>query len=1140
VVECAFDRSLLQAHFDGEDTPDERNRIQAHLHTCQVCPEFISGAAWEVGLLLLNAPSIGGVALAAPSAGFAGRVRERVRATPRVAPLRLLPPGSGRPPRISWAGGAAAAAAVVVAVAAGLLLLDRREPTPAPADSPTPKGTGSIVATGGGLVRWSGRFDRSLEGSIWTGQDEVAPTLPGEALHSPAPSTVRMRMPEGGRLEAGPLSWLAVGEGDEVALLEGALTAEAAGKPLVVEIPGYRVTVPGEVEVSVRTASAASDSGAPLWLGAWAASRKTDAAPGAAQPVTPGIVAAIYARKGGIEVAGSPGPVRNSLERAGPVRNSLERSGPVRNSLEKVKLGEGQALIVIDGKLYILRSVEENPPGDKGGWLQGLPTPPRSLFFRGRRGGSATFAPPPPPGYSSGPVRNSLERLLGDPAAGVRAKVYALTVYEGTGGAPAVAAAARAATDAAVEVRSTAVRVLALHALSDRATAFAALRTLARDGDEGVARFAILALKTLKDAEAAPLLRAVVADEAAPVVARVYAFDALVSFGDVSLVADAAGLAPKVERDAQLTRALEFAVTSALSLPGAPPARTLITDARPAVRAAALRALKDREACKAALDDSSPLVQIAAAQTLLMRIEPLDLESLRPVFDSGRPIRDRLWFALSFHLSVQRTAAIPAWMVEAARQDVVGEALALSNLEALVKLLARAGEEEFLATLYEGGNRTQKELVLRFGKPVATRVLGALASNEPALRTAAAGRLAEVAALPAEKVTTDALLDALLRFEPASWIEARDITVALGTLAKTRNDPAAMQLLLSMAASPQSHVRRGAGAVLARINDNPEAAAAVKRLLEDADALVAESTLVYAAASASREGWTGLNPASLFPSTSPHAVVRARIAFEAHRAGVAEAREALRRELAEAPSSVRLRFFESIAQSNSLLPDLGPSLLDDPSPAVRLWALLLQEGPASTVAARALSEDPALWVRVTALATLARSEEAASLEALRGLVRLQGSLGETGDRLLRAFDPELPDLASRVLTPARMLASAGESQATADASHANLLEVLAGRGRAERFAASLGAPTDRAAVTTAIRGLGNCSVLEGYAALTSESLLDERSRAEFQDNLLDAFDWLAGFMPGEGPVEFGKRHPRGFVSIHEILSQSGK
>ena len=208
----------VQAWLDGEAAPLEHARLEAHLRSCQDCRDLASRAAWEVGLIPIAGTEEGA---AAPSPGFEDRVLERIRATPRdaVPPLRALPPVPRPAPfsrRLRWV---AAAAAVLAAASAGLWFA--KGTGTSPDDMPT-GGEGSAVASArsGGVLRWSGKhFDRSLAGSAWVAMDAAVPTFAGEILHSPAPSSIHVRLPGGGWLEAGPSSWLAVGAGGHQPLI---------------------------------------------------------------------------------------------------------------------------------------------------------------------------------------------------------------------------------------------------------------------------------------------------------------------------------------------------------------------------------------------------------------------------------------------------------------------------------------------------------------------------------------------------------------------------------------------------------------------------------------------------------------------------------------------------------------------------------------------------------------------------------------------------------------------------------------------------------------------------------------------------------------------------------------------------------
>ena len=637
----------LQAWLDGEAAPQDHARLEAHLRSCQVCGDAVSRAAWEVGLTQIAGPLLAGPeeGASAPSPGFEDRVLERIRATPRDAapPLRALPPVP-RPAsfstRFRWA---AAAAAALAAASAGLWFA--RDTGRSPDDMPT-GGQGGAVATArnGGVLRWSGEnFDRGLAGSTWIAMDAAVPTSVGGILHPPAPSSIQVRLPGGGWLEAGPSSWLSVGADGEFALLEGALTASAdpSGR-LVVEVPGAVVTATGEVEVSARTPSGAKNAEGARWLGAWAAARAKDATPGTPETAPPAAALVVYARRGPVEFAASPGPVRNSLERT--------------------VIPEGHALVVLEKKVYRVAAALQEAMPEQTGWLEGMPVPPDSKFFRGGvqpAGTGPAPAPPPHFGTGGGPVRNSLERAMADRDRGAEGRAYALSIYDSIGGAEAVAAAAGAVDDPAVLVRSAAVRVLALNAWADRERAFTALRKLARDPDAGVARFAILAIKVLGDRGAIPDLKTLVVDDDAPpdlpgvvdddappdspgvvdddappdspavmpdgrqyrgprTVAQVYAFDALVYFGDTTALSKAAELVPKVAGDKTLSAALLNAIKIAVKKLDHAEIRGLLSSEIPGIRAAAIRALGDASEARKALSDPSEVIRLAAAEVLLV------------------------------------------------------------------------------------------------------------------------------------------------------------------------------------------------------------------------------------------------------------------------------------------------------------------------------------------------------------------------------------------------------------------------------------------------------------------------------------------------------------------------------------------
>ena len=80
---CGFDAWLIGAYLDNECSPEERVRIETHLHTCEQCQDFLSQSGWNKDILLCNRPEVLGRPAPKPSAGFADRVMKGVKETPR-------------------------------------------------------------------------------------------------------------------------------------------------------------------------------------------------------------------------------------------------------------------------------------------------------------------------------------------------------------------------------------------------------------------------------------------------------------------------------------------------------------------------------------------------------------------------------------------------------------------------------------------------------------------------------------------------------------------------------------------------------------------------------------------------------------------------------------------------------------------------------------------------------------------------------------------------------------------------------------------------------------------------------------------------------------------------------------------------
>jgi hypothetical protein len=984
-------------------------------------------------------------------------------------------------------------------------------------------------------------------------------------------------MPGGGRLDAGPSCFLALGEEGEFALLEGAVTATAGpGKPeggtpgrLVVEAPGIVASTGGEIEVSVRTPSGARSRAGAEWLGAWAGARAKDAPAGAPIPEAPAAAVIVFARKGPVEVAGSPGPVRNQLERQ--------------------VVPEGQALVLLESRVYRVLAVEENPPPESAAWTEGMPVPPDSRFLR--RGAPDGTAPAPAPGgvgASPGPVRNTLERLEGSREA--RERAYALSLHEGIGGVEAVEAALRAVDDAAVIVRSAAVRVLALNAWADRPRALEALRRLARDPDAGVARFAILALKTLDDRDAIPVLQGIVVDDDAPpekpvgpavvdddappekpvgpavvdddappekpvgpamvdvvtphgpsVVARVYAFDALVHFGDISTVTQAAALEPRVAEDEVLLRVLRGAVTRAFQLLDREVIRGHVNSEFPGVRAAALRALQDVSLAAPALQDSSEIVRLAAVEVHLLGPGAVGFGDWAPTLEGSDRYRARL-----VELMVDRTVAhpeeaLPDWVGIPCRALLSSDQVASSEAIAAVDLLVRLGATDYLRSRSFAESSAAYDAMLSKGPVTTAQVVAALSSSAPDDRLSAMERLAKFTLLPEDQAPTAALLEGAIEFVPRGDREALLKANALLRIARDRSHEPAVDALLAMANGSTPEDRRNAFFSLSFLSDRAEVARMIVDRLGDPD-----SAAAFAAARcilfASRPGgakWAGPAFESLFPSASPHAPVRAAMALVAHSRGDPAGGVALLEALRSCSSSERLRVFDLFAFTEARLPVADPDLLGDPSPRVRLQTLHFLEASERLRAAALFRDDPATWVRAAALAYLSESGDTAAEQALRALATDGLPVAGVGAASVPGLGPASPNLGSMVIAVSRVLASSSslvEQHLTTRTGIRSDGVLLADAGTLSHCSRLLQTSGDTPSLLRAVTTLGESRLSAALSAVAPWTARRETVSASVREAAKRSASWLIGYTPHEGAPAFLGAHRPGIVTSAEILA----
>jgi HEAT repeat protein len=1133
VADCAILRPDLLAYHDGECAPPDRDRIEAHLHTCQNCQDDVSCAAWEVGLFILNSPAASRAA--GPSAGFADRVMEAVRATPRTAappaspvrsappapPVRLLPPLAPAPV-LAWRTWAAAAAFAATAAAVAFVFLNG-QPTPVPPTTDSGlEGRGTAVARNGGALRWPDRtsFDRGLAGSAWIAKDASSPTLSGEFLHSPAPSSIHVRLPGGGQINAGPLSWLTFGEDGTVALLEGALTATAKGgdagdpaaAPVVLDSPGVHVESRGSVEMSVRVDGGAK-AGA-RWFTARAEAVRTGAPP----PAAPRVTVLVFARKGSAEVASS--------------------SGPVRNSLERHTLKPGQALFLRDSKVFLQMGVDDDAPPETASVLGGLPIPPDSLFFAGSAlapvaGGTVLSA--------VGPVRNSLERTLSDPTTDPEARADALAVFEGVGGLEAIEAAVKAVDDPAVQVRCAAVRILALNSDADRPAALAALRRLVKDPDSGVAVFAINALKWLDDRGAVEVLRTmVVDDDAPPEESQVAAFVALVRLGDVSRVAEAAARLGKLDQESVIGKHLNTAVSRAFERLPMETVRGYLADPRPGVRGAALFAARDVGLAKTALGDASPVVQLIAADVLLTSATEVDFESFRPLASGSVELRRGLIRRLAKKSESQQGSEVPGWVREFARTVLEDPGSNLVDCKAAALLLTGRAPDGMYDRLLSTGTSAQRVAILSAGSPSPAQVYGRLRDADGQVRRAAGLALAPIAWVPDPSFPATSALTTLEAFLPEDFDQARSKAMALAGLAIRGAEEGSLPLLVAMASSSNAAVRRASAFGLGPLGSRPDAASSLEKLLIDTDRETAEAAADLYARAVRKPDWAGKAPSMALSISSPFPVVRGQVALVARSAGNGEATQVLRQTLAGASSAARLRILKRVDGSRVPLDFVEPDTLVDPSPAVRLQVLLATTGPSRVEAARILSNDPAFWVQALALSILSKNGETTALEALRILVNDQVASALDTDVLLRGLDGAAEGLADHVT--ARVMAGSSSSgiglhNADPDAvADALVLSLLADSRRHGTFLARAANPTER---ISAAGVLGHRQVTPSLTALARATNEAQESDPQVRDAAMTAIEELVGYRPMPTVSEWYRLHRRGYVGEFEVRARAG-
>ena len=958
------------------------------------------------------------------------------------------------------------------------------------------------------------------------------------------------------------------------------MTADA-GRPLELETPAGRVTVPagGEVEVSVGAAAGGPGT---TWLGLWAAARRDGVDPGRPLPPPPPAAQVIFARRGAVEFAAGGGPVRNTLERT--------------------SLKEGQALVILESKAFLATGVDDDGPPDSSRWMDGLPVPPGSRFFR--RPVKGTPKPETPPGgfgAASGPVRNTLERSLGGGSTPAE-RAYALSVYESVGGVEAVAAAAQAAAapagagpgaarpgrartgvgapgggvgvggggggggaagggaghDPAVEVRCAALRVLALTASADRETALAALRKLAGDEDAFVARFAILALKTLRDEGAVEVLRAIAVDDDAPpdtpkrgvdddappgrIVAKVYALDALVALGDRSLLKEGAALLPEAEKDPVLYPVLRQFVYDAMEKLPREELRAYYADPRPGVKAAALLALQDFDLAEEALRSESETVRLAGALVLLEGKHPSALEKVGAVDWASAKTRAEIIRFGEPVLAKNPAIDTPTWMRSFAQEALSATGQQPAVIFSAIRILDRDGAGQSTQFTSASGNPDALAAAILSqsrGLPF-TALRTPLLSNAPQVRYAALFATVRRTQQGAPSDEVSEIVATLRTFECASQRESSLVAVILLNAAKSHNIPDALDGLLDLSRSQRNFDRLAAATILGFVHGSDSECIRLLELLDDTDSKVAARSALTIATMIKSSEWRGHSIHSLYPSPSSYPLVRIYLTIPAVLSGLPGSDDALLNELLSCSSGPRLSGLQAMQRLGAILPVCSPLLLQDPDPAVRITSLLLSaKAPTILQECHATLNDPNLWVRAVACALLINSGDNSVQDQLQSIVGHLSTGPAYSARLLQDFDATSEVVLTAVSLAAEQSISDGvTSQASAsdDSRTKYASHLLLNSGISARAALLLAQDPDAETRSTLLRRLATSPCVESISMVGSQLPDGLPGESRSSDEVVTAYSQLLGFTPSRADRLFHSMHWNGYVTATEVLA----
>ncbi|NUN52118.1 MAG: hypothetical protein HUU06_04910 [Planctomycetaceae bacterium] len=685
--------------------------------------------------------------------------------------------------------------------------------------------------------------------------------------------------------------------------------------------------------------------------------------------------------------------------------------------------------------------------------------------------------------------------------------------------------------------------MLALNASADRAAALPALRRLAQDGDAFVARFAILALKTLRDVEAIPVLKAIAIDDDAPpegIVAKVYALDALVALGDNSLLREGAALLPEAEKDPVLGRVLQQFVTDALLTLKKDEIRIWFDDPRPGVKASALLALMDFELAESALGSDYETVRLSAALVLLSARHPSALDQIAALDWPSVRSRELLVISIDALLSANPATPTPEWVLALASRALSDPQSTGSAIASSISILDRFGGHAALQKALSEGSPMVRLAALsssRLGLPLSV-LRASLKSDQSDIRLASLSSLAIWVNTQATPDEATEAADFIRDLEVRTLSEARYKASVLFRSQVVNPTQEAIDAALRLAHSENPLEREAAASLLSISSDSHRAASLLIQMMTETRRPIAERAALSVLLTSTTPSWRGPAPAELFPSPSMFPLVRIYMAIAAAKTGVIGALDELQNELKSASSRTRRAALTAMTRVGLRLPSLAPGTSTDPDPAVRALSVAVLGDSSDLSAVLPLRDDVNLWVRAIALATIKKSGDldatAPLVETLKALSNQPGFAAHLAGTAATSES----EIALVTIMATRQAIDEGTIGSALDESElAQSRELVAfGRsGLAAHVWMELQAQTDVRLRTELVRSLSRCEAKAALAILAVFLGGDTAPTSDVASASRNSYSTLIGFTATGLDLNFHLKRGRAYLTENDIL-----